>query len=160
MAEEFKAITTQEEFDAAIRARIERERSTVQKQYADYEDLKKQASDLAKEKETWNQTLAAEKKKIQDQLDQANSKVKSLETDSLKTKIAIEKGLPLELRSRLTGTNEEEIKADADALIKIFSAEQRRDLPGFEAGRSDSGSGANSKDAAYLQMVREMNKKE
>ena len=160
MAEEFKAITTQEEFDAAIKSRLERERSTIQKQYADYESLKQQVADLTNEKGTWTQTLEAEKKKIQDQLDEANTKVKGLETENLKTKIAIEKGLPLELRTRLSGTTEEEIRADADSLAKLFSAEQRRDLPGFDAGRSDSGSGADKENAAYLKMLKDMTKKE
>ena len=40
MAEEFKAITTQEEFDAAIKDRLARQEKTIKSQFADYDDLK------------------------------------------------------------------------------------------------------------------------
>lgn len=39
---EFKPINTQEEFDERIAARLQRERDSVTKNYADYEQLKKQ----------------------------------------------------------------------------------------------------------------------
>ena len=37
---EFTPITTQEAFDAAIKDRLARERETVTKKFADYDDLK------------------------------------------------------------------------------------------------------------------------
>lgn len=130
MAEEFKAITTQEEFDAAIKTRLERERS----KYADYDDLKTQLKKLQEEKATYEKTAkesGENQKGLQAQLDEALKKVKTYELDEIKTSVAIEKGLPLELRSRLTGSNEEEIKADAEKLSKIFGESNRSNLPGF-----------------------------
>ena len=40
MSEEFKAITTQEEFDKAIQDRLARQKESIEKQYADYAGLK------------------------------------------------------------------------------------------------------------------------
>lgn len=141
MSEEFKPITTQEEFDAAIKSRLARERETVQKQFSDYEDLKKQVEDLKKEKATYTQDAqnsAGKLKDLQDKLDAANVKIKGYELDALKTAVAIEKGLPLELRSRLTGNTEEEIKADAASLAELFKAQNRQGLPGFQkSGNQD-----------------------
>ena len=48
---EFKVINTQEEFDAAIKDRLERERKTVESKFSDYDSLKTQIADLTKEKE-------------------------------------------------------------------------------------------------------------
>lgn len=104
---EFKPINTQEEFDAAISARLERERG----KYADYEDLKQQVTKLTTERDTANQQLA-----------DANAKITKYETDSVKTRIAREKGIPAEMASRLTGETEEEIMQDADTLAQIFKA--------------------------------------
>ena len=104
---EFKPINTQEEFDAAISARLERERG----KYADYEDLKTQVSTLTTERDTAKQQLA-----------DANDKIAKYETDSVKTRIAREKGIPAEMAHRLTGNTEEEIAKDADAMAQIFQA--------------------------------------
>ena len=104
---EFKPINTQEEFDAAISARLERERG----KYADYEDLKNQVSTLTTERDTAKQQLA-----------DANDKIAKYETDSVKTRIAREKGIPAEMAHRLTGNTEEEIAKDADAMAQIFQA--------------------------------------
>ena len=63
MAEEFKPITTQEEFDAAIKTRLARERATVEKQYVDYEDLKAQVAkskaDRQSAEDKWEERLTA-----------------------------------------------------------------------------------------------------
>ena len=104
---EFKVINTQEEFDAAISARLERERS----KYADYEDLKAQVGTLTTERDTALQQLA-----------DRDAKIAKYETDSVKTRIAREKGIPAEMAHRLTGETEEDIAKDADILAQIFQA--------------------------------------
>ena len=48
--------------------------------------------------------------------------IKGYETESLKRKIAGEKGIPLEFASRLTGENEADIKADADRMTGLLRA--------------------------------------
>ena len=57
---------------------------------------------------------------LRDQLTAANAKIKGYETDSAKTRIALEAGLPYGMASRLTGETEEEILADAKALAAML----------------------------------------
>ena len=90
---EFKPINTQEEFDAAIKDRLERERG----KYADYENLKTQVGTLTTERDTAVQ-----------QLGDANAKIKTYETNSVKMRIAQAKGIPAEMALRLTGETEED----------------------------------------------------
>ena len=103
----FNPINTQEEFDAAIRDRLERERG----KYADYEDLKAQVGTLTTERDTALQQVA-----------DRDAKIAKYETDSVKTRIAREKGIPAEMAHRLTGETEEDIAKDADILAQIFQA--------------------------------------
>ena len=105
----FTPILTQADFDAAIAPRLERERRTAIKPYSDYETIK---ADLAAAR-----TASAS---LRDQLTAANAKIKGYETDSAKTRIALEAGLPYGMASRLTGETEEEILADAKALAAML----------------------------------------
>lgn len=102
---EFTPIMTQEDFDAAISERLKRE----QAKYSDYDTIK---SDLS--------TLRGQLSDKDGEISTLRGQIKGYETDSVKTRIALETGLPLELRSRLTGGTEEEIRADADKLAKLF----------------------------------------
>lgn len=102
---EFTPIMTQEDFDAAISERLKRE----QAKYSDYDTIK---SDLG--------TLRAQLSAKDAEISTLQGKVKGYETDSVKTRIALETGLPLDLRTRLTGETEEEIRADANKLSKLF----------------------------------------
>lgn len=102
---EFTPIMTQEDFDAAISERLERE----QAKYSDYDTIK---SDLG--------TLRVQLSAKDAEISTLQGKVKGYETDSVKTRIALETGLPLDLRTRLTGETEEEIRADANKLAKLF----------------------------------------
>lgn len=118
---EFKPINTQEDFDAAIKDRLQRERETVEKKYADYDDLKKKASAYDTDTQALKQTIETANATI----GELNGKIKGYETDSAKTRIALEMGLPFELRSRLNGETEEEIRADAEGLVKLIGKQNQ-----------------------------------
>lgn len=137
MSEEFKPINTQEEFDVAIRERLNRERQ----KYADYDTLKDQVGTLTTERDTYKQ-----------QVDERDAKIRKYETDSVKTRIAQEKGLPASMASRLAGETEEEIQQDADTLAQIFKS-AKGPAPMFEGGTG----GGNDVDAAMRQMLQSMN---
>lgn len=107
---EFTPITTQEEFDAAIGKRLERERKTISEQYGDYETLKTKVSDY--EKQIGDLTKSR---------DALQTQVKGYETNSVKMRIAHETGIPFELAGRLSGETEEEIRKDAEAMSKFVS---------------------------------------
>ena len=49
MAEDFKPITSQDEFDSMIRSRLERERNKIAEQYSDYDALKGQIENSQKQ---------------------------------------------------------------------------------------------------------------
>ena len=139
---EFIPINTQEEFDSAIKSRLARERDTISKQYADYDDLKASIKNLTDQNNALTQAASehGEKmKSLQDQLSEANTKINGYQMDILKTNIAVEKGLPLELRDRLSGSTEEELKSDADKLVKLFAAQNNSNIPlaNLNGGSSD-----------------------
>ncbi len=119
---EFKAIETQEQFDAVIGERIKRERETVRKEYAGYlspEDAaKKYAGYLSPEdvEKKYKDHLSPEK------VAELNAKIKGYETDSVKTRIAHENGLSYEAIGFLRGEDEESIRKSAESLKGLIGA--------------------------------------
>lgn len=103
---EFQAITSQEDFDKAIQARIARERA----KFADYEELKAKA-DRFVELENAQKTEA---QKAQERLEAAEKRAAELELKASRAEVAAAKGVPAEL---LSGSTREELEASADALI-------------------------------------------
>lgn len=129
---EFTPITTQEEFDKAISERLKRERETITKKYADYEDLKTKVGDYEKQISEYSRSLseATEKIKNHDQtVSDLQAKVSKYETDSVKTRIAHEVGIPYELAARLSGDTEEAIRKDAESLVKIMGTQSHKAAP-------------------------------
>lgn len=94
MAEEFIPINTQEDFDRA-----------VQEKYGDVADLQGQINTLTGERDGHAATI----QKLQ-------GEIAGYKTAELKQKIAKEKGIPLDLAHRLTGDDENALRADADTL--------------------------------------------
>lgn len=148
---DFTPITTQEQFDAAIKDRLNRERDSFAKKYEGYvspDDLTKvkneyakQIADLTKDAEAKAKKYADYDKKIADR----DAKIKGYETDSVKTRIAHETGLPYELAGRLSGSTEEEIRKDAESLVKLVGSTQTKTAPmadpeGVDAGGKGSSS--------------------
>ncbi len=124
---EFQPIQTQEELDRIIGERLKRERQSVAKQYEDYEEVKVKKHEL-EQKIIELQTMIEEQgkridteqemsKKLQQDLD-----AKTLE--HLKVRVAMENGLPYELATRLTGTNEDELMKDAETLMSFVQSER------------------------------------
>ena len=112
---EFKPITTQEEFDAAIKGRLSREKE----KYGDYDQLKSLVEDLKKENVDLKSTIEANHQSKEDadkQLEVLQNQIAGYETASLRTRIALQHGLPYDLADRLRGTDEESLKADAERL--------------------------------------------
>ncbi len=119
----FEVIQTQEQFDAAIADRLRRERETIGKKYADYDDLKKTNADY--EKQIGEMTKAADEAakkyaKYDKQLTEMQNKLKGYETNSVKMRIAHETGIPYELAERLSGETEDDIRKDAESLSKYI----------------------------------------
>lgn len=112
---EFKVISTQEEFDAAIQSRLERERTKVRAEFGDYDAIKSERDKALADLETERGKSSG----FETTIAELTGKVKQYETDSAKTRIAAKYGLAPELCGRLNGTTEEEIDADAKILAQI-----------------------------------------
>lgn len=154
---DFKPITTQEEFDEAIKARLDRQEKTIAARYSDYDKLKDQAAKQDEEQRKWRQQAQedAEKiKKLTADLEAAKAQVKEHETRALKNSIAAEIGLPVGLTDRLTGNTADEIRKDAEALKAVFDKENRKALPGF---KSEPPAGGDAKAAAFKTVLNGLN---
>lgn len=149
---EFKVIETQEELNAVIADRLAKERSRVEAKYSGYDEYKEKAGkydELAeKDYESQIQTLTNDLTKAREKLTEKETAYAELETRAktaeiaqLKTKVALESGIPIELANRLSGDTEDELKADAETW-KQFLPKSR--MPGKS---SESGSPNTERDA-------------
>jgi septal ring factor EnvC (AmiA/AmiB activator) len=116
---EFKSIETQEELDRIIQDRLSRQKESIEKQYADYETLKAEKQELETKAAALQATIeeTSNSAKTHEQtLADLNAKIAGYETANLRTRIALQSGLPFDLADRLVGTDEDSIKADAERL--------------------------------------------
>jgi len=102
----FDPITSQEDFDKRISARLSRERA----KFADYDALKDKAEQL-------DRIEAANKTELQKAVERAEAaerRAGAAEFESLRASIASDKGVPA---SSLAGSTREELEAAADELL-------------------------------------------
>lgn len=124
---DFTVIETQEQLDRVIGERIRRAEEKAAAKYSDYESIKNQNADYAKQ----ITDLQAELKKQSEAIEGNNSivneltaKVQAYEVGSIKTKVALELGLPYQMAGRLTGDNEEAIRQDAESMVELIGKNQ------------------------------------
>lgn len=157
---DFKVIETQEQLDAIIGERVKRAERRAEERaaekYSDYDDLKtkaqtyeKQIADLS-EQIKGGETKQAEFTK---QIEELTGKVHQYETASVKTKIALETGLPYQLADKLSGDDEDAIREDAKKLAE-FVAKPAAPMGSMEP----DGSNDNPKDVALMNMARQIGK--
>lgn len=152
---EFTAITTQEQLNEVIREQLEREREAVKKNYEGYlspEEVEKKLNGFVSKEEVEKQYrgyLSPEEAAKKDR------EIKEYKIASIKAKVAHEIGLPYELSGRLSGEDEDAIRKDAESFFKAVGKKRAGTLPPL-ANREV---GADDKDAALREMVRNLNKK-
>ena len=147
---EFKPITTQEEFDAAIKERLSRGKA----KYSDYDQLKSRVTELETENVGLQSTIEANNQSKADsdkQLEEMQNQISNYETASLRTRVALQYGLPYDLADRLQGTDEESFKADAERLAGYM----KRAQPVYPLGTNEPSS-IDDKDAALKGMLHKM----
>ena len=123
---EFKPITTQEELDSIIGERLKRQKESISKQYTDYEELKTKNVDLEKELTELKKSLessTSSKTELEKQIEELTGKVKAHDLSSLKIRYALENGIPYHLAGRISGDDEDSIKADAQSLSDFFKSQ-------------------------------------
>jgi septal ring factor EnvC (AmiA/AmiB activator) len=154
MGEEFKAITTQEDFDKAIQERLKRERESIEKKYADYEEVKTRNQTLETEAGTLKKAIAESNKKAEKydkDISDLNAKVTGYETANMKTRIALQYGIPFDLAGRLVGEDEESITADAKKLAELVG--HKKPI----APLKDVEPTVDDKDGAYKSLLENLN---
>lgn len=131
----FTVIETQEQLDAIIKERLERQASKHSKEL---EELKKtyegylSPDDVTKLKASYedkvnelNGSITTQNdkyKEFETQLAEANKKLTQYQKESMQVRVAMSNGIPYELASRLNGTTEEELTEDAKKLASFVSS--------------------------------------
>lgn len=140
----FDPITSQEEFDKRVSARIARERA----KFADYSDLKTKA-------EQFDEIQQAAKSETEKALERVAALEKELESErfnSQRSQVASKKGVPAH---RITGSTLEELEASADdylAEVAELAKAQRSSRPnsGLKSGATGSDNRLDPKEKAAL----------
>ncbi|MGX7096419.1 hypothetical protein ACWOBL_06140 [Gemella bergeri] len=117
---EFKAIETQEQLDAIIKSRLEREKS----KYADYDSLAEKIKNLETENLNLKDTISTKEESESTNLNRIAELEKSVsgwEAKALKQQVAIKYGLPFDLADRLQGDSEESLNEDAERLASLVN---------------------------------------
>lgn len=123
---------TQEQLDKIIEDRLARERQ----KYEGYDDLKAQVAALTAEKKKLEYEGKSDTEKVSEQLaalqqqleDEKKARQQS-EAESLRLRVAAAKGLSEVQARRLQGSTQEELEADADALIEAFGGKKDDSKP-------------------------------
>ncbi len=104
---DFEAIETREQFEEAVKDRLEQERETVRREFSGC--LSPEAVE-----EKYKGYLSPE--------DAANkdATIAKYEKESKRVKVAMENGIPYELAGKLSGETEDEMKKDAEAFSKFL----------------------------------------
>ena len=74
-------------------------------------------SDYQSKIDTLNQSISDKDSQYSSEIEGYIQKIADYETDSVKTRVAIDMGIPLKLKDRLKGTTEDEIRADAELYL-------------------------------------------
>lgn len=124
----FRPINSQEEFDAALRQRLERAQRSAEKKYsAKMDEL------AAKLKEYEDAQLSADEKKdrrlseLEQSLNEATERYQQLERTRLVESLAREMGLPEKFWSRVQGNNDDEIISDINDMLEGLPRAERRE---------------------------------
>ena len=156
---DFTPIETQEQLDKVIGERIRRAEQKAAEKYADYEDLKTQNAGYVtqiSQLQTQLQAQADKAKESETSIADLTAKVHQYETASVKTKVALETGLPYQMASRLTGDDEKAIRADAEAMKQLIGAQVGpAPLGSTEPSSTKGGSGTSQLWAAVASQMSE-----
>lgn len=164
----FTPIETQEDFDAAIKKRLEQKEREVKDLYKGYlspeavEELRKeldgknadQIRDLTDKLTKAQEKAVTVDETVKALTDRATAAEKSL----LKQRVAHSKGIALELAERLIGDTEEELTADAEnfaAYMTPHTAPPMRSTESPFRGMS-SGTSSGAHDEAYTALLAQL----
>ncbi|RDW21034.1 phage scaffold protein [Oceanobacillus arenosus] len=123
------------------------------KSIQDLKPAQEELDGLKTEKSTLEQQLADLQNTLNTQKDELSSvddlkkEVETYKLKDLKTNIAVQAGIPLELAGRLSGSTEEEIKADAEKIAGFVNKKQPLPMKTTEPPKVDE------KEQAYAKIL-------
>lgn len=119
----------------------------------DYEELKKTKAALEKQVTDLQNDLVTKESEystVGTTLEELKNEVETYKVKDLKTSIAIQAGIPVDLAGRLNGETEEELKADAEKLSGFISKKNPLPLKPTEPEATDK------TEQAYAKMLEEL----
>lgn len=141
---DFDPITSQADLNKIVGERVARERA----KYADYEALKEKAEKYEAEqdaKKTADERAQAERGAVAAKLAAAEAERDAMRLDLQRRALAAEAGLTdPDLVSRVTGADEDEIKADVEKLLKFQSPGTQVPKPNPQQGKPGNQSGSSA----------------
>lgn len=158
---DFKVIETQEDLDKIIKKRLEQKDREVAETYKDYlspDDVKAMKADYEKQIQDANKLVEQANVKLQtfdETVSKLTKRAETAEVSNLKTKVAIDNNVPIKLANRLVGTTEEELKADAQALLEGLGTGSSGTVPPLHLGGQGKAQ-TNSLDAAMAQFATQL----
>lgn len=147
----FEPITSQDEFDRRIQARIQREKDKQAALSAELETLKQKNEDV----EAVRRLLEERDKELQsanEQVTQLQGETTQKDRQISRLEVASEKGVPAH---RINGETREELEADADRYLEELQSQKKGLLGSYRAPGSESGTGGEESRTGTLQSGRE-----
>lgn len=120
----------------------------------DYEKLKNDKAALEKQVSDLQNDIASKENEyttINSTLEELKTENEKFKVENLKTNIAIQAGIPVDLAGRLAGETEDEIKADAEKLAGFISKKDPLPL------RSTEPESIDKEEQAYSNMLENLN---
>jgi|SRR5690625_1267004 len=114
------------------------------------DNYKTQLEDRNAELSKLQSTLSSKEEEL-NSIDDLKKEVETYKLKDLKTSIAVQAGIPLDLAGRLSGETEEEIKADAEKLAGYVNKKQPLPLKATEPQEVDE------KEQAYTKILEDLN---
>lgn len=139
---DFKVIETQEDFDKAIQKRLEQKDREVAEKFKGWISPD-DANALKAEHDKALQEMQAKLAKAEEtagthdtQIQELTQRAAQAESALLKSRIAHETGVPIELADRLVGATAEEIKADAEKIAGYLAPKNAPPLRSTEPSQA------------------------
>lgn len=87
-------------------------------------DAEKRAAELEARLQQFEDANKTEAQRLTDQMTAAVTRAETAEKTATRLRVALAKGLPLDLADRLRGDSEDDLTADADALLALVNPPQ------------------------------------
>ena len=153
---DFTVIETQEQFDAAIKDRLSREKAKYSEQLAGYDETKAKLTDAEKQIADLTEALTAANEKVSgfnEQIAERDKKIADYATRAAKTQIAHEMGLSFDAIDFLKGETEDDIRKSAESLKNLVGVQKVAPLA------SNDGANLDPKEAALRGMLQDLKNK-